>query len=479
MTPAQKTVAIIGLAGAVVGGSSLLAPRAADSVVAPVTGTPSSPGLPSSLDQNAGFTLKAQPESTHLLRGAGETHVAITLSAPDVDGRRRPPVDVAVVLDRSGSMAGDKLEQAKLAADRLLAQLDERDRFAIVAYGTDVEVVYPMSLATEGHVTSAQRAILQIRDDGGTNMSGGLLAARDQLTRAEKLSGRVARIVLISDGKANEGIVGMEPLAQLANETAQAGMSVTTVGVGLDYDERVMTRMAVAGRGSYYFVESADKLRAMFASELGDLGKTTATQVSLVLEPEAGVEVLEAYGYALQATSRGGRLAYQIPIADLRSGDTRKVVLRLRTDIGDEPIAQLASVRASLLVAATERTIELAASAAAKTTSDLEIARRGQNADAVRHIERAKTAAAIDKATELYEQGEAEKAKQILGYRRSQAAVAAEEIGDQGLGSELDQATSGAEANFDGAGWGRGAIASPKGKRARKANRADAYKLAY
>ena len=82
-------------------------------------------------------------------------------------------------------------------------------------------------------------------------------------------------------------------LSQLAAETARAGMSITTVGVGLDYDERVMTRMAVSGRGGYYFVESADKLRGIFAAELGNLGKTTATNIALTLRPAPGVEVLE------------------------------------------------------------------------------------------------------------------------------------------------------------------------------------------
>jgi len=479
MTPAQKTVAILGLAGTVVAGTTLLTSPAASSVgtVAIATGPTRSVGTPKSGHAEAhGFTLDAELESSHVLSGQSETHMAITLSSDAAGRRKRPAVDIALVLDRSGSMAGDKLEQARLAADRLLAQLEQSDRFPIIAYGTDVDVIAPLTTATESNVRNAQRALLQIRDDGGTNLSGGLIAARDQLSRFADDSGveRVERVVLISDGLANEGIIGSDALAQLAEETANAGVSLTTVGVGLDYDEQVMTRMAVSGHGNYYFVESAGNLRAMFAKELGDLGNTTATQVSLILEPKPGVEIVEAYGYDLRAIGSDGR--FQIPIADLHAGDTRKVVVRLRTQLGagDEAVA-IASAAVSLRATDDGKLVGLEAGPTAIATANADEVESHRQPSATTHIERAKTAAAIVEATALYEQGQQKEAKKVLSKRRHEARSVAASIADDGLEQELKGAADVAEKNFDEA----PAAESAGGKRARKANRYDAFKLAH
>jgi len=148
------------------------------------------------------------------------------------------------------------------------------------------------------------------------------MAAR---ARRAAIAGGLARIVLISDGQANEGLWDRGELAQLVANTASHGVSVSTVGVGLDFDEVTMTQLAEVGRGNYYFVEDTANLSAMFAREIDGLSETVASNVQLVLTPSAGVTIAEAYGYPL--TRQGTTVA--VPIADLRGGETHKVVLRL------------------------------------------------------------------------------------------------------------------------------------------------------
>jgi Ca-activated chloride channel family protein len=131
-------------------------------------------------------------------------------------------------------------------------------------------------------------------------------------------------MVLMSDGQANEGVYDRGELAQLASDTATHGISISTVGVGLDFDEVTMQRLANVGHGSYYFVEDTANLAAMFSRELGSLSETVASQVGLVLTDGPGARIVEAYGYPME---RVGSHAI-IPIADLRAGETRKVVLR-------------------------------------------------------------------------------------------------------------------------------------------------------
>ncbi|MEM9494266.1 MAG: VWA domain-containing protein, partial [Myxococcota bacterium] len=229
MTPAGKTSAILLVAGLVAAGAALLSPRGA----AP---PPLEPLEPTRAIDASGITLSAQFPSTHIAHGLGETHLAVTITAPSDGKRDRPPVNVAVVIDRSGSMSGEKLVHAKRAARHLVGQLRPGDRFAIIAYGSEVGVVFPSTPVSAASRSAAYQAIDSIYDDGGTNLSGGLIAGRDQILHSADPS-TVQRIVLISDGLATMGMIEREQLARLAGETAQRAISITTVGVGLDFDE--------------------------------------------------------------------------------------------------------------------------------------------------------------------------------------------------------------------------------------------------
>lgn len=465
MNPTHKTSAILVVAGLVAAGSAIFLSRGVPAV------EPAKPVAQAPAQDSSGLLLQTRMQSSHVLAGVSETHMAVTIQAPFADQARvRPPVNLAIVIDRSGSMAGDKLANAKAAARQLISQLRPTDRFALVTYGTDVSVVFSSQWARVDTKSAAYQAIDRIYDDGGTNLSGGLVTGRDEIMRHLQ-TGAVDRIVLISDGLANEGIVNRDALAALATETAQRGVSITTVGVGLDFDERTMTGIAVNGRGNYYFAESSAMLTQMFTDELGKLGATTATRVRLSLNPGAGIDVLEAYGYPLQ---REGS-QYLIPVADLYSGETRKVVLRLRVDTGAHKSLKIADVGVTFHPVDSLKSRTVSAVAKAEVTGEQVLVRKNMDRDAVRHIERARTAKVINEATLQYEAGNAAAAKQMIQVQRQQVLELAGDLGDEEFAQEIEGTTRGVDRDFAEA----PAVQSKKGKRARKANRKKAYDLLY
>ena len=214
MTPALKTSAILAIA--------VSASTAALTLPQGNAAKGTQPGLRSSTSSI--LQLSSTLGSTYVLQGTHLAYMAVSLTAPEQLHQKRPKVDLSVVLDRSGSMEGEKLSQAKLAARQLIANLDIQDRFSIVSYRTDVKLLMPTTLATESAKQAALMTISEIYSDGGTNLSGGLEMGRQQLASLQDRSRRVQRIVLISDGQANEGIVNPEQLADLASSTADDGV---------------------------------------------------------------------------------------------------------------------------------------------------------------------------------------------------------------------------------------------------------------
>ncbi|HWO24855.1 MAG TPA: VWA domain-containing protein [Kofleriaceae bacterium] len=250
-------------------------------------------------------------------------HVVVEIAAPAA-APVRPPRSVAIVIDRSKSMSGEPIEHAKAAAARLVSRLDAGDAFTVIAYSDSHTTVVPMASASATHKALALRAIAELEIDNGTCISCGLLSAAEWLERTP-IEGGIRRMVLLSDGYANLGLRDRDDLVELAAGAAARGVSISAVGVGLDFDEQTMMRIAEVGRGNYYYVADAAGLDAALARELERLGETVATDVRLAVQAAPGVQIEEALGHAMAAA--GG--AVSIPIADLRAGETRKVVLRV------------------------------------------------------------------------------------------------------------------------------------------------------
>ena len=250
---------------------------------------------PSAAAANSGVICRVEVDRSVLpANGPQKAVVKVTLDAPPPPVEtQRPAVNLAIVLDRSGSMSGQKLEKAKEAAIEALRRLGGKDLFSLVVYDHNVQTIVPAQSAanTEGIETK----IRSIRSGGNTALFGGVSQGAAEIRRHLQ-SNFVHRIILLSDGLANVGPSTPEDLGRLGAALIKENISVTTVGVGTDYNEDLMTRLAQNSDGNSYFVESERDLPRIFTAELGDVLSVVAQKVSLVIECPEGVRPLAIIG---------------------------------------------------------------------------------------------------------------------------------------------------------------------------------------
>jgi Ca-activated chloride channel family protein len=216
----------------------------------------------------------------------------------------RVPSDLIVVLDRSGSMAGDKIEHARGAIRELVGQLGSHDRFGLVTYSNDATLAIPLSAVDDRARAAWLETVSGIVPDGGTNLAAGLDLGLDTIERSRS-SGRVPRAILISDGLANQGDATPEGLLRRAGRAARGEYMLTTVGVGADFNEYLMSALADAGTGNYYYLRGAEDLARVFAREFDAARSTVASGLEVTIQPGEGVEVVDAAGYPLERGPQG------------------------------------------------------------------------------------------------------------------------------------------------------------------------------
>ena len=237
-----------------------------------------------------------------LVGGDGTARMELVIAAPGARHAvaiERKPTDLMIILDRSGSMSGEKIEQARAAVLQLVSQLGPQDRFSLITYSDRAEVAIPLAPVDERSHRDVAGRVAEIMADGGTNMSSGLDLAIDLIERA-RASGRVPHVILISDGLANGGDSSLEGLSRRAQRAARGEYVLSTVGVGADFNEYLMHALADAGTGNYYFLESSHDLGNVFAREFDAARTTVASGLAVQIEPGPGVHVVDAAGYPLE-----------------------------------------------------------------------------------------------------------------------------------------------------------------------------------
>jgi Ca-activated chloride channel homolog len=235
--------------------------------------------------------------------GLARMELVLAAATDDAPVRARRPTDLVIIFDRSGSMSGEKMEHARAAVRELLALLGPWDRFALVTYSDDARVAVPLSAVDDRQRSACLATVAQIDASGGTNMASGLERGLDLVDHG-RLSGRVPHVILISDGLANQGDSTPEGLVRRARRAAQGEYMLSSVGVGADFNEYVMTALADAGTGNYYFVRDPRELTGVFAREFDAARTTVAAGLAVEIEPGSGVRVIDAAGYPLETAGK-------------------------------------------------------------------------------------------------------------------------------------------------------------------------------
>lgn len=216
----------------------------------------------------------------------------------------RIPTNIAIVLDKSGSMNGEKLQQAREAAIMAIRRLNAQDIVSMVSYDSRVQVVVPATKVSDKHQIA--NAIRNIRANGNTALFAGVSKGAQELRKFLDHN-KVNRVILLSDGLANVGPSTANELGKLGLSLAKEGMSVTTIGLGLGYNEDLMTQLAGFSDGNHAFVENAEDLARIFQYEFGDVLSVVAQDVNINIHCKNGVKPLRILGR--EAEIRGNRIS--------------------------------------------------------------------------------------------------------------------------------------------------------------------------
>lgn len=235
----------------------------------------------------------------------------------------RSPLNIAVVIDRSGSMEEKgKLNYAKKAAVKLVENLHAEDRFALVSYDNHVTVNWPSAPAAAKALIISQ--INQIKSGGSTNLTGGMMAGVKEILKSGKKD-TVSRVILLSDGLANQGITNPIEIRELVRQARRDGVQISTMGLGLSFNEDLMQDIAENSGGGYYYIENPTQLGQIFQQELNSLFTTVAAKVTVTLTLAPSLSQVEFFGYPVRREN--GKTI--VELENLYGGEHRVLLMRV------------------------------------------------------------------------------------------------------------------------------------------------------
>lgn len=379
------------------------------------------------------LSLTGRLSHPYLVPGTSDVFATLEVTAVDVPGSKRAPVNLALVIDRSGSMSGSKIENARRAAKKLVDLLDDQDRLSIVHYGTDVSAMGGVFCTPENKV-KLHRYISNIVDEGGTNIGDGLAVGEKHISRA--LSDfRVNRVLLLSDGQPTVGITTAGGLANVVKKIRERGVSVTSLGVGADFNEDLMQRLADVGGGSYGFISDRDTsaMATLFQRDLEQAGTMVARAANLSFELPAGVRFVEVYG---RPVSQSGNTV-TITLPDFSARQVEKLVVHLTASPGiRNGSLDIASFKLDYTDLLTEKPADARLALSAMVTEDNTLALKNRDKVAVVAATKARASMNYKKAAEEIDRGNYAEAQRTL-QANEQIFFDADQVA--GIGSMEDE----------------------------------------
>jgi len=325
------------------------------------------------------------------------------------DAKRRP-LNLSLVVDRSGSMAGAKIDYTRRAATMLVQNLGLNDTLSIVLYNDEVTTLLPPEKVQRKDIINQQ--VQRITPSGATNLSGGWLEGVKWVGQGI-LPDQTNRVIIISDGLANRGVTDTEKLIAFAKQKYGEGVSTTTMGLGEDFNEDLLMQMANAGGGAYYYIENPEGMPTILNEELSGLLSLVGQNLTVTVTgaQAGGVRQMNAYVEDLAA---GGKL-YRL--GDLFGDEVKALVLEIQVPTpAGEGVLNVATVRveydklgdhgAEHVVFESDIDVTISRDAALPT-------RKG-NPEVTQQVMLLKAAQARRKAVALADEGKFNEASQVL-----------------------------------------------------------------
>jgi len=363
------------------------------------------------------------------------------------DPSQRTPVNVAIVLDKSGSMRGQKIVKAKEAAIMAIQRLRPDDIVSVVMYDHTVKVVVPATKVSDREAIYA--AIRRVTAGGNTALFGGVSKGAHEIRKFLD-DRRVNRIILLSDGLANTGPSSPGDLAALGDSLGREGISVTTVGLGLDYNEDLMTALADESDGNHYFAEEVQDLQTAFTREFGDVLSVVAQEVAVSVRCAPGVRPVRTLGR--DAGIDGQTVATSLN--QLYSEQMKYLLLEVELPpqaAGAEMM--VATVGVSYANMATKTTDKLESTVSVRASDDPAAVKVKVNAEVMAAAAHQIGADQNRLAVRLRDEGKVEEAREVLIRNAEELARKAEELGSKELDDYSKTNSSAVVSWFDEGLW--------------------------
>jgi len=394
------------------------------------------------------LTVEGRVGNPKLARSSnGETFVMLEVRPADgVAAGNAAPVNLSLVIDRSGSMKGTRIRNAIAGAVGAVERLNDGDVVSVVTFDTQTQVVVPTTVIGPGARERINGAIRGIGLGGDTCISCGL---EEGMRLLAQTTGKVNRIILLSDGDANHGVRDVPGFRGIAQRAQGRGVSVTTIGVDVEYNEKIMAAIAQDSNGRHYFVADDSGLARVFEEEALSLTRAVASNAEVAVNLAPGVELDRVFDRSFR------RAANQIivPLGTFAGSDVKTVLLKVRVPHdreGTVPVAGVVLAYRDLLSGNDSRCggeLGLEVVPGATPAGELDPLVSGR-------VQRSETAAVLKDANGLFERGQLDEARRRLATREvalKGAAVQAQNAAPPARAREIDRDFQSQLAAVDGA----------------------------
>ena len=290
--------------------------------------------------------------ASSLISDQQATILQVGLNSPlAADESQRPPLQLAIVVDVSGSMqSAGKMEFVRQGLTRLINEMRDGDAITLISYSSSAQLKFEMA-----EVSLARNELLDIiaglQAGGGTNLYAGLEMGYQELLKAYD-SGRQNRLILLSDGVATEGNTDSDAILAMSKAYNSDGLGLTSIGLGTDFNYELMRTLSEQADGNFYFLEDSSAVEEVFTQEISYFTVPVAFDVEIELQEGTDFTVIGSHGSRLwQESDQGGRieipsvfLAHREADSDVEPGDERRgggsaliFELQPRTNDGTSP----------------------------------------------------------------------------------------------------------------------------------------------